>query len=200
MQEAQASVQAALEMVAEELSGLLETARAEGAKAYAAGDLKTFERVDRQRQALEAFQQRFTSLLSEWGRIWRPTRAAGPSTPRGTDRARRGELLPEREYVFPILRALRAAGGSAPLDAVLAAVEQELGPRLTPQDRGLLGRGEVRWRNRAQWVRKDLVEAGLLSATSRRGLWEITDLGREELERGDLERTWQRLRRVARGR
>lgn len=194
MQGAQASVQAALEMVAEELSGLLETARAEGARAYAAGDSKTFERVDRQRQALEVFQQRFTNLLQEWGKVWRPTRAPARSRPR------RGELLPEREYVFPLLRALRAAGGSAPMQQVLAAMECEVGPRLTPKDRGTLQLGEIRWRNRARWVRRDLVEAGMLASHSRRGIWEITDLGRQELERGDLERTWERIRRAKRAR
>ncbi len=197
MEEARASVQAALDMVAKKLSGLLETARGKGAKAYAEGDSRTFQRVDRQRQALETFHQHFTSLLSEWGKVWRPSRAAGRLRPREGGRAGRGELLPAKEYVFPILRALQAAGGAAPLGEVLAAVEQEIGPRLTGKDRGLLSTGEVRWRNRAAWVRHDLVEAGLLSASSPKGLWEITDLGRQELERGDLEHTWQRLRRAA---
>ncbi len=201
MQEAQAGVQAALEMAAEELSSLIERARSQGAEAYAAGDYKTFERVDRQREALETFQQRFAALRQEWGRLGRgqgqDRRKAKPSAPQ---RARRGEILHEREYVFPILRALRSAGGAAPIQQVLTAVEREVAPRLTPQDRGTLGRGEIRWRNRAQWVRKDLVDAGLMASHSRQGMWEITEAGRRELEQGDLERTWERIRKAQRAR
>jgi len=126
MQEAQAGVQAALEMAGEELDRLIENVRAEGAKVYVAGDYKAFARLDRQREALEAFRQRFIVVLQEWGRLWRGGGAGRKRKSADVERARQGELLPEREYVFPILRALRDAGGSAPVHQVLAAVEREV--------------------------------------------------------------------------
>jgi restriction endonuclease Mrr len=39
--------------------------------------------------------------------------------------------------------------------------------------------GEILWENTAQWVRFYLVRQGFLSKDSPRGVWEITDKGRE---------------------
>jgi len=39
----------------------------------------------------------------------------------------------------------------------------------------------LRWRNAAQWARNSMVQEGLLKADSPRGVWEITDRGREML-------------------
>ena len=39
--------------------------------------------------------------------------------------------------------------------------------------------GVIRWENTAQWVRFYLVRQGYLSKDSPRGVWEITDKGRE---------------------
>ena len=40
----------------------------------------------------------------------------------------------------------------------------------------------LRWRNAAQWARNSMVQEGLLKADSPRGVWEITDKGREMLK------------------
>jgi hypothetical protein len=40
----------------------------------------------------------------------------------------------------------------------------------------------VRWRNTAQWCRSTMVQEGLLKADSPRGVWGISDRGREALK------------------
>lgn len=62
---------------------------------------------------------------------------------------------------------------------MISALEGRLGDRLTKRDRDKLAMGEVRWMNRARFARLRMKELGLISSESRRGVWEITDKGRE---------------------
>jgi hypothetical protein len=97
-------------------------------------------------------------------------------------RVPKGSILPEAEYEIPILRALVEMNGRGPTSEVIALVEKELDPKLTAVDREKLSAGDVRWKNRAQFVRLKLVEKGEMASGSPRGTWEISDLGRKRLE------------------
>lgn len=106
----------------------------------------------------------------------RRSRGRAPRTPAGV-------LLPEGEYVVPLLSALAERGGSAPVRDVLEAVGQALDGKLTPVDNERNTSGTIRWRNRAQFVRLRLVEEGLMAKDSPRGVWSLTDSGRARLTR-----------------
>ena len=95
-----------------------------------------------------------------------------------------GSILPVGDYWLPILSVLSDAGGAAPANDVIDALEERMGDSLNDRDREVLRNGEVRWRNRARFARLRMKERGLLSDTSHRGIWEITDAGRTYLERG----------------
>jgi len=106
-------------------------------------------------------------------------RRNGPPAARG-QRAKPGEVLHRKAYWDPILRALSAMGGEGAVDNVLDRVYQELEKELTPLDRQMLPSGnQMRWRNRAQWARFRMVEAGYLDGDSPRGIWRLTPAGRE---------------------
>jgi len=98
-----------------------------------------------------------------------------------SSRAPRGSRLPDTEYELPLLAALVSLGGSAPTREVLNALEPEIDGSLTDVDRQPLSSGDVRWRNRAQFVRLKLVQRGDMDSHSPRGIWSITDQGRERL-------------------
>src|SRR5215211_1427399 len=68
-------------------------------------------------------------------------------------RAPRGSLLDEETYEVPILQVLAERGGRAPAREVLDALEPLLADRLKPMDRERIASGDIRWRNRAQFVR-----------------------------------------------
>jgi hypothetical protein len=112
-------------------------------------------------------------------------RARGPAQRSSGKKGRRvprlapGSPLPEDEYVAPLLTALAERGGIAPAREVIEEIGQRLGNRLSPVDVETLPSGVVRWRNRAQFVRLRLVEEGLLSKNAPRGVWALTDAGRE---------------------
>lgn len=103
-----------------------------------------------------------------------------------TPRAIPGSILPEREYWVPILEILIEAGGAAPANDVIDALGDRMRSMLKRRDYETLSMGEVRWRNRARFARLRMTERGLLSASSPRGIWELTDRGRKYLE-GDRE-------------
>lgn len=97
---------------------------------------------------------------------------------RRAPRAPAGALLPEQEYVTPLLSALSERGGTAPAREIIEAIGKKLESKLTPADKEKNSSGVIRWQNRAQFVRLRLVEEGLLARDSGRGIWSLTDAGR----------------------
>ncbi len=110
------------------------------------------------------------------------SRSAARSTRRRTrkrsPRAAAGSLLPEHEYVEPLIQALAESGGSGPAREIIDSVGKRLGDRLTALDHEPLKSGVVRWQNRVQFVRLRLVEEGLLAKDTPRGVWALTEAGR----------------------
>ncbi|MCY4114089.1 MAG: hypothetical protein OXG33_09150 [Chloroflexi bacterium] len=96
-------------------------------------------------------------------------------------RAPKGSLLPESEYMLPILRTLVEAGGSAPAVEAVEAVGRQLRNRLTELDRQPLKSGGMRWRARTQFARLRLADRGLIAKNTPRGIWAITEDGRRFL-------------------
>lgn len=96
-------------------------------------------------------------------------------------RATSGTILPESEYEVPMLEIISKHGGRAAAREVLAELEARLDGQLTEVDRQELASGNIRWRNRAQFVRLRLIEQGDMVKNSPRGMWEITDQGRRRI-------------------
>lgn len=107
-------------------------------------------------------------------------RRAARSSP--AKRAQPGTILPDEEYEVPILAILAERGGRAPTREVIDALGDRLNGRLTPTDHDRLTSGDIRWRNRAQFVRLSLIERGEMVKGSPRGVWEISERGRTRLE------------------
>jgi len=107
-------------------------------------------------------------------------RRASKSTRRrkmGHTRAKAGSILSDAEYQLPILQILEEKGGRAPTREVIDALGQRLDGRLSETDRAPLASGDIRWRNRAQFVRLKLIEQGDMRKGSPRGVWEVTEQG-----------------------
>lgn len=99
-----------------------------------------------------------------------------------TRRAARGTLLPQAKYELPLLESLVELGGSGPASEVIERVGGKLDEQLTAADRSTLASGDIRWRNRVQFVRIGLVKEGLIARESPRGIWEITPKGRDRVQ------------------
>lgn len=128
------------------------------------------------------------SLVVPERRPVRPTPGGGrrpqkkQKASRQRTRAATGTLLPEDRYIQPLLKVLDDAGGKAPFREVVDAVGKLMHDEFLPADFEALDSGGIRWQSRLQFVRLRLVERGLLERDSPRGIWVITEAGREELE------------------
>lgn len=113
-----------------------------------------------------------------------PTRASSRASNK-PKRARvpAGSLLPESEYIVPILKVLKAHGGSAASRDVTDEVGAIVKDRLLPMDHDLNESGEVRWKSRVQFTRLRMKERRLLKDNSPRGIWEISDAGLKYLSK-----------------
>lgn len=101
----------------------------------------------------------------------------------GRSRAPKGSLLDERAYWRPILEVLaNSPNGAAPAREVVSRVGARLDDKLKPLDKQTLHSGGLRWHTRAMFARLRMKEAGLLKHDSPRGVWEISDRGREALK------------------
>lgn len=96
-------------------------------------------------------------------------------------RAKTGTILPEAEYELPMLEIIAEHGGRAPAREVLDELETRLSGKLTEVDRATLASGDIRWRNRAQFIRLRLIQEGDLVKDSPRGVWELTGQGRRRI-------------------
>lgn len=109
----------------------------------------------------------------------RAKKRGGTRKSSGRTRAPSGTLLPEQRYELPLLRALIDAGGEAPYREVLESVGRALSDEFMPADHETLSSGSVRWHSRLQFVRLRLVERGEMDREAPRGIWRITEAGRQ---------------------
>ena len=96
-----------------------------------------------------------------------------------------GEFTPVFAYWRPILEVLVEMGGYGERGNVVDTVGEKMKGILKPADYGKLPKsGWIRWRNRVAWQASNMrqPEQGLIKNSSPRGVWEITDAGREWLD------------------
>ena len=91
---------------------------------------------------------------------------------------------PKEVYRVPILEILVESGGRADSRTVLDILKRSI--QLLPSDLESTSSGGIRWENRANWARMDMVIEGLIRKGSPRGVWEITDSGRQALAVGRI--------------
>ena len=89
--------------------------------------------------------------------------------------------LPRQRYCLPILKALDECGGSLATSDVLRQVNQLMGDELRLIDKSRRSDGQFYWQNRTHDMRRELVNTGLMKVDSPRGIWEISEEGREYL-------------------
>ena len=107
------------------------------------------------------------------------THLAPPPQPR-----QRGELLPQKEFRPYLMRAVHELGPAASKQQVCLRVYEHVKNRLSEADHAPVKTGEPRWLNAICWERSVLVKEGLFSSTSPRGVWELSERGRKQMDEG----------------
>ncbi len=95
-----------------------------------------------------------------------------------------GAFTPVLAYWKPILQVLVEMGGRGKRRNVVNATGEKMKGILTSADYGKLPKsGWTRWRNRVAWQASNMRAQGLMKNDSPRGIWEISDAGRQWLGR-----------------
>ncbi len=95
------------------------------------------------------------------------------------ERLNHGLKTPQRKYRIPILKALMFYDGRAKTAKVLNYVNDLMRNQFNSYDLEIFRVNEPRWKNTTMWERKNMVLDGLISDQSPRGIWEITQNGKD---------------------
>jgi hypothetical protein len=99
------------------------------------------------------------------------------------DRATNSMKTSQEEYVIPILKAIEQLGGRGRSREVLDIVYETMKSIFNSIDLEKLPSGsDIRWRNTARWARNTMVNQDLLKNDSTRGIWEISEKGKNYLK------------------
>ncbi|TXF13710.1 winged helix-turn-helix domain-containing protein [Pelomicrobium methylotrophicum] len=183
------NVVAAFEILLEEIETEIDFINRVGARAFEARDYDRAKEALEQAGKLTAYRDRLAAMKREWD-VLVPAEdeetedAETKESRRNLGRLQRGLRTPEDSYYLPILRVLARRGGSGEVADVLEEVREEMKGILRDVDFQPLASDphNPRWRNAAQWARNSMVNEGLLKKGSPRGIWEISEKGREYLK------------------
>lgn len=181
-------VSSAFEILLEEVEAEIDFVNKVGSKGFEARDYERAKEALERAGLLTAFRDKIATLRAEWD-----SHAAVAESQEDEEtkaertnlgRLRKGLRTPERQYRVPILQVLSEMGGSAKAADVLERVGDIMKPSLKKVDFEPLASGpdNPRWRNATQWARNSMVNEGLLKRDSARGVWEITEAGRQLLK------------------
>lgn len=186
------NVEAAFEMLLEEIEAEIDFVNGVGSKAFEKSD------YERARDALEhagkltGFRDKTVALKKEWDgfaviAVDEEDHETARSQRQNLGRLQRGMRTREEAYYIPILQVLSEMGGSGKVAEVLDRVGEKMKGTLRQWDYEPLSSSpdNLRWRNAAQWARNSMVNEGLLKNDSPRGVWEISDKGRNYLKQQD---------------
>ena len=183
------NVVAALDVLLEEIEAEIEFVNRVGARTFEERDYeKAKDALERVGQII-SFRDKADALRREWQTLFAKEEdeegTEAHTERRNLGRLRRGLRTPEEAYYRPILETLETLGGSAQVPKVLDRVLQHMKGILREVDYEPLAHDPEmpRWRNTAQWARYSMVKEGLLRGSGPRGIWEISDLGRQFLQK-----------------
>jgi len=138
-------------------------------------------------QQMTAFRDKVYELQKEWSKLtdtkFRGEIKTTKTKRRGKRRLSKGLRTREDVFEIPILRAIVKLDGTAIMSDILEEIAESMSSLLNNYAYSLLPSTELpRWQNTAQWARYEMVKKGLLESNSPRGIWSITQLGRDFLK------------------
>lgn len=177
-------VNIAFEMLVQEIENVINELNHEGALAIEEKDYEKARMLIDSAQRVEDFKNKVLKLQEEWNNFSFGKSVTKVSMKKRSKKLKKGLRTPECEFRIPILESIVELGGSAKVKDVLKKVEDKMKHKLNEYDYESLPSDprEKRWAKTAQWCRYMLVTEGLLSFDSPRGIWEITEKGKEYLK------------------
>ncbi len=172
----------------DELETIFDNLNEEGARFLKKGEYEKAKAVMGKVREIKKIRDEAENLQVKWEGVFQET-SRGPLKRKRRDKKRktfpRGVKTPEKDFAIPIMEAVEELGGAGSVKEVLKKVFDKMGKRLNDYDlKAIPSHPErFRWENTAMWCRQRLVEDGLLSSEAKRGLWVLTEKGKNRLEK-----------------
>lgn len=174
-------VNVAFEILLEEIEEVFNILSKEGEEAFRSKDFDKAKQLIEHSERLRSFREKIKTLQKEWQTIFGGKISTQTKRRTVKSKLKRGLRTPEEKFIMPILESILELGGSAQMKDVLKLVQNKMKNILNEYDYKPLSSDpkQKRWENTAQWARNSMVNDGLLSSSSPRGIWEITKKGIE---------------------
>lgn len=177
----QNDVDMAFKLLLDEIESVIDALIKEAEKKLQSRDFENASALTKNAEKVTDFREKVKNLQNEWQTLF-ASKDAKQNVKNNVKNLVRGLRTKESTFYLPILESLVELGGRAEAKAVLDKVRQKMENVLNKYDKQPLKSGKLRWENTARWARKTMVQEGLLSANSPRGIWEITEKGRLYIE------------------
>ena len=180
-----------IDMLLDEIDAVIAALNDQGAKLFSEGKYDEARALLNKVEGITGFRGKVLCLRDDWKSLRVPPVIRGNMKARGerSGRARSRPLKPglktsPEAFHYPILEALARLDGTGRVRDVFRLLEEILSEQLNIYDYQPLPSdpNSVRWKSTAHWARYEMVQEGLLAEDSPRGIWEITDAGREALK------------------
>jgi hypothetical protein len=182
-----------------ELDEIIAHINEEGAQLFKEGKYDQARALLSKVESISGFRGKVLCLKDAWKALNVPevklaADVRGQSVRSAAPTLKRGVKTNSAEFRYPILAAVDRLHGSVQVGEVLRVVEEIMSAQLNIYDYQPLPSklNSVRWKNTASWERHHMVQDGLLASDSPRGVWEITQAGREVLEKAKHQPDLQR--------
>jgi hypothetical protein len=148
--------------------------------------LKSFARPFEDKSPEDVITRALDALEITAGRARQPRRSTAEAKAPIIRRSRsaQSEKLPQKALREPLLRVLLDVGGKASTQYIRERLEPMIRVHLNEADYEPVTSGDPRWWNAACWERLNMVKDALLRSDSPRGVWELTEQGRRQAQRG----------------
>ncbi len=179
----------AIKGLLEEVDQVILRLNEKGAQLFKAGKYDQARALLAKAESVSGFRGKVLCLEDNWKALSVPPTKRSSASLAKEERVQISQPLmpglktPYDDFRYPILEALIRLGGAGRVREVLSLVEEILSDQLNHYDYQSLPSdpNSVRWKNSASWERYNMVQDGLLAPDSQRGIWEITEVGREAL-------------------
>ena len=180
-----------IELLLNEIDSVISALNEQGSQLFSEGKYDQARALLNKVEGITGFRGKVLCLKDDWKSLRVPAVVKGALKGKGDAgmRARSKPLKPGLKtppdaFRYPILEALNRLEGVGRVGDVFRVLEEILSEQLNTYDYQPLPSdpNSVRWRSTAHRARYEMVQEGLLADDSPRGVWEITDAGREALK------------------
>ncbi len=171
----------------DEMETIFENLNEDGARFLKKGEYEKAKAVMGRVREIKKIRDEAENLQIKWEGVFRET-SRGPLKRKRRDKKKktypRGIKTPEKDFVIPILETIEELGGAGSVKEVLQKVFEKMKDRLNDYDLKAIPShpDRFRWESTAMWCRQSMVDDGFLSSEAKRGLWILTEKGKDRLE------------------